>query len=973
MNVDSAMRRRKRRRLPPLLAALLLAVSLAHSASAQPRPLRAPGQAPFSAPADVPPANLLSRLPAVFVRAGAAETAAAGHAQGAERGVEAFRTVGPGAALWLKPGEAVLELPAPAGSAAEKIRLIFEGARADCLPRGEEPLPGRSSFFLGRDPEGWRTGVRHFRRVRYSEIYPGIDLVFYGTPEGVEYDFLAAPGADPQQIRIRVEGADSRRINARGGLLLEAGRRRLTQRRPAAYQMDPETPVEVRYALGSEGLIGFHLGPYDRRRALVIDPVLEFSTFLGGEFGEAGQAIEVDTEGFIYVAGLTQFGEFANGLPGFRAPGGSNFDVFVLKLSPGGQELIYVAVFGGSADDSTDSLAIDGEGAAYVAGTTFSPDFPMTPAAFQTGFGGGTRDAFAVKLTPDGTQLAYSTYLGGERFDNGEGVAVDSQGRAHVAGFTGSRDFPLTPDALRTELQGEQRDAWVSVLSGDGSELVFSTLLGGAGRDEALDVALDAGENVWLCGATSSPDFPVTPGASQTEPAGMSSAFIAKLAPGGADLLGASLLGGGGEDRAQALAIGPGGRAYLAGRTTSAGFPSTEGAFQPSFGGGATFGDAFAAIFEPDAESLAAATFLGGGTDEDGNSIAVGPEGLVTVSGWSGSPDFPVTGDAPQSELDELDDAFVAALRPDLSRLFFSTFLGGVKSDRAIAVARGPQGRLYATGNTGSANFPVTENALQPRLASGREAGDLFIARIELIPRPVFSSAGVVNGASFQGGAVAPGEIVSIFGSALSEERGRGLRLDAAGRVAGAIGDTQVLFNGVAAPLIFVREDQLGAVVPYDLAGSPEASVEVVRLGVASEAATVPVAATAPGVFTLNASGQGPGAILNQDFTVNSPFDPAPRGSVVMIFGTGEGQTRPPGVNGKLAAEPFPQPLAPVTVEMGGVEAKVTYAGGAPGLVAGVLQVNAQVPREAPRGFAVPVVVRVGGRASQTGVTLSVE
>ena len=365
-------------------------------------------------------------------------------------------------------------------------------------------------------------------------------------------------------------------------------------------------------------------------------------------------------------------------------------------------------------------------------------------------------------------------------------------------------------------------------------------------------------------------------------------------------------------------------------------------------------------------------TFLGGVTDDQGNAVGIEPWGDITVVGMTGSSDFPVTADAVQSVLDTLDEAFLTRLSPDGTELLYSTFLGGNGSDQGFGLASDGLGSVVATGMVQATNFPTTSESLQPSVAGFSEAGDAFVAKLDFQPPRLFTQQGVLNAASFRGGPVAPGEIITIFGTNLGPPALAGLRLAADGRVDTSIAGTRVWFDGEAAPMIFAVESQLGVVGPYSVAGSTATSVRVEYLGLVSPAVILPLEPASPAIFTQTSSGRGPGTILNQDYSLNTPENPAPRGSIVVLYATGEGQTSLSGVDGKLAEDPLPQPLMPVSVLIGGQDAKVFYAGAAPELLAGVMQVNARVPRNVEAGDELPIALRVGDFESPPGVTVAV-
>jgi uncharacterized protein (TIGR03437 family) len=880
-----------------------------------------------------------------------------------------------GYTVLLMPTEALLSFPADGSQAA--IRL----AGANPAPRveGLEPRAAVTSYFLGKDRAEWTSGVPHYGRVLYREVYAGIDLVYYLRGGRVEFDFLVAAGADPARIRLQIEGPGPVRADANGDLVLRTAAGEFRQHRPRIFQGQAE--IEGRYEMREDRTVGFQIGRYDASRPLVIDPELSFATFLGGSGTDRVFDVAVDGSGHMYLVGTTSSTTLAvAGLAGPGYAGGA--DIFVAKLRPDGKSLVYLTYLGGRLDDVGYAIAVDGAGNAYVTGETDSANFPTTPNAFQSSFGGGNADALLVKLDPAGA-LLYSSYLGGRNDDGGNGLAVDAAGHAYLTGYAGSFNFPTTAGAAQPSHGGGDEDAFAARLNPGASgpaSLVWSTLLGGSAVDSAYAIALGPAGVVYVAGSTASRNFPVTDGAYQRlnlSLTGTQDAFLSRFSADGARLEYSTYIGGEANESGNGIAVDAAGHVYLAGVTESTLLlPAGGRPYQPRLGGSA---DAFLAKLNPAAagrEGLVWATYLGGTLNDGATRVAVDAAGNAYLAGGTESANFPTTAGALQAAFSgsglREDDAFLARFSPAGS-LLYSTFLGSRGVNTAWGVALDTAGNAVVVGATSAASFPVTAGALQPSYGGGDRDG--FVARIqfaEAMPEPRLAAGGIVNAASFAAGGVAPGEIATLFGSQIGPAALTGLRLTGAGRVETVLAETRILFDGVAAPLLYVSANQGSAIVPYAVAGRATTQVQVEYRGVRSPAVSVAVAPSAPGLFTLNASGGGPGAFLNQDYSVNSASNPAARGSAVILFATGEGQTNPPGADGKLAADPLPAPLLPVSVTIGGQPAAVLYAGGAPGLVAGVLQVNVRIPEGVTPGPAVPVGLTVGNASSQSGVTLAV-
>jgi hypothetical protein len=644
-----------------------------------------------------------------------------------------------------RPG-AEPEAPRPGTGVALYMDVV--GANPAARAAGVSPLAGKLNYFIGNDPSKWHTNVPTFGRVEYPNVHPGISLAYYGGPGGLEYDFAVSPGADPRAIALKFEGATGIDLSPQGDLVVHTAAGDLVQHAPALYQVTEglRQPVSGRFALTPElgtpdsDLLTFDVGPYDHARPLVIDPlVLGYSTYFGGSAFDDSNGIAVDGTGAAYITGQTG----SLNLP--TTPGafdtsfnGGTWDGFVTKLNASGSALVYSTYLGGSKYDYGWSIAVDGAGQAYVTGRTNSNNFPVTPGAFQAKDKGGTDDVFVTKLSADGSALEYSTYLGGSENEQAGAIAVDPYGDAYVHSLTYSADFPVTPGAFDRVFDGSYcgslmcGDAFVTKLNPSGSALVYSTFLGGSGVDIGTGVAVDGAGDAYLTGVTGSPNFPVTPGAFDTTfhggpPSAPFDGYVAKLNADGTALVYATYLGGSGLDEGEGVFAGPSGVAYVAGHTTSADFPVTPGAFQSTFGGGGSWGDAFAAALSADGSSLVYSTYLGGPGVDYATSVAVDGSGSAYITGACAG-GFPVTPDGFQTTFGGGPaDAFVVKLGPDGTTLLYGTYLGGSNDDGGRGVARDGSGNLYVTGGTESANFPVTPDALKRRNRDGM--WDAFVSK----------------------------------------------------------------------------------------------------------------------------------------------------------------------------------------------------------------------------------------------------
>ncbi len=655
-----------------------------------------------------------------------------------------FISRGSGHTLFLKPREAVLALrKGDKSSAATVLRMKFVGSESAPQAAAQSELPGKVNYLIGKDPSRWRTGISTYARVAYQNLYPGVDLVYYGNQRQLEYDFVVQPGIDPNIIALAFEGADELKVDAQGELVLNAGGGEIRQRKPFIYQDVDGTRREVAgsYKLKDKNTVGFQLADYDASKPLVIDPVLVYSTFLGGANVDVGSDITVDASGNAYVVGTTQLlilpGTFPTTAGAFDTTHNGMQDAFVTKINSTGSALIYSTFLGGSDLDSAAAIALDDTGNAYVTGSTSSTDFPTTAGAFDNTHNGiPGSDAFVTKLNASGSALVYSTYLGGLEQDAGSGIAVDSSGNAYVGGDTRSSGFPTTAGAFdTTHNPNDDPEIFVTKVNPTGSALVYSTFLG---ISSGGSLALDASGNVYVTGSASD-GYPTTAGAFDTSANGGSDVVVTKLNSSGSALVYSTFLGGSTNEEARAIVIDATGNAYVTGSTTSNNFPTTVGAFDTSFNG--SF-DAFVTKLNPSGSApLVYSTFLGDDDFDAGNDLAVDTSSNVYVTGLTGSPNFPTTVDAFDTTFNGgPTDVFVTKLNPSGSApLVYSTFLGGsgregetgIADDAGLGIALDNSGSFYVTGGTRSANFPTTAGAFD---TTHNGVEDAFVTKFSEAP-----------------------------------------------------------------------------------------------------------------------------------------------------------------------------------------------------------------------------------------------
>jgi hypothetical protein len=445
--------------------------------------------------------------------------------------------------LFLTADEAILTLPsrqpknasAKNSTAPASLRMKLRHANPAAKIAGADELPGTSNYFIGNDPTKWHTSVPTYAKVKYEQIYSGIDLVYYRNQRQLEYDFIVSPGADPKRIACDITGASRIRQNAQGDLVLkmQAGSKGKSEEeirwhKPVVYQEKDAArrKIAAHYVITNKNRVGFELAKYDSSKPLYIDPLI-YSTYLGGS--GYGMGIAVDSSGNGYLTGVT---------PSTGSP-----HAFVTKVNPTGSAVVYSAYLGGSLSEDGYGIAVDDVGNAYVTGFTDSNDFPVTPGAFQKVCGGGCAygNAFVTEFNAAGSALVYSTYLGGSGGDQGSGIAVDNSGNAYVTGTTDSNDFPVTAGALQTTYGGDG-DAFLTEVKSTGSALVYSTFVGGSSNDVGTGVALDSSGNAYVTGWTASTDFP-TMNPLQPLLDGSFDVFMTKLNTTGSALIYSTFLG----------------------------------------------------------------------------------------------------------------------------------------------------------------------------------------------------------------------------------------------------------------------------------------------------------------------------------------------------------------------------------------------------------------------------------------------
>jgi MYXO-CTERM domain-containing protein len=618
------------------------------------------------------------------------------------------------------------------GATLGGVHIRVVGARAS-RPVGEDQIVTRSNYFIGDDSSKWRTNVPNFARVRSKGVVPDVDVVWHGEAGALEWDLDVGPSANAELVEIEIDGARSLALrDDDGALVIDTGGAELVQEPPRVFQDGVE--LDARYRVIDDRHVGFDIEGYRRGRAILIDPTLVYSTYVGGNNNEtvSYDAVAVDSSGNAYVAGATISTTFPT-VSAYQSSNAGGSDAFVFKLSANGSSLTYATYLGGLADDRAYGIAVDSSGNAYVTGETESTGFP-TVNAYQNKLAGGLGDAFVAKLSSSGSSLTYSTFLGGSNgIEYGYAIAVDSSGRAYAVGSTESTDFP-TASAIQSTSGGGTEDAFVTCLASSGSSLVYSTYLGGNVYDVAYGVAVDSSNNAYVVGDTTSTNFP-TVSALQGSSGGNDDAFVTKISSGGSSIVFSTYLGGSGYDFGYGVALDSS-NVYVAGSTASTNFP-TKNPYQSSTGGAY---DAFVSKISSNGSSLVYSTYLGGGNNDYAYGVAIDSSNNMLVTGATASSNFPVAS-AVQSSNGGSYDAFVTELASGGASLVYSTYLGGSNADYGYGIGLDSSGNAIVAGQTSSTGFPTTSGAYKTTNSGG---ADVFVAKVGFLPLTLSPSAPTV-------------------------------------------------------------------------------------------------------------------------------------------------------------------------------------------------------------------------------------
>jgi len=606
------------------------------------------------------------------------------------------------------------------------IRESLVGASISNV-KGEEEAVTKVSYFKGKDPSKWRRNISTYNLVSLGEVYKGIELKVKAHGKNVEKLFYVKAGANPESIKIKIEGARSLKVNEAGELEVETGLGVIKFTKPVAYQEINGKRVEVAaaYTLLSNTQYGFKVGSYDKKETLIIDPLLA-STFIGGSYDDCVESIALDGDGNVYITGRT----YSYHYPYPTTPGAYDesfdrtCDVFVSKLDSSLGNLLASTFIGGNDYDRGYSIALDGDGNVYITGETWSFNYPTTSDAYDRSHN-GYNDVFVSKLDSSLSTLLASTFIGGSAWDRGYSIALDRDGNVYITGWA-SGDYPTTSGAYDESYNGGW-DVFVSKLDSSLNTLLASTFIGGSTWDCGYSIAFDGNGDIYITGSTYSSNYPTTPGAYDESHNGYDDIFVSRLDSNLSNLLASTFIGGSESDRGLSIVLNRDENVYVTGWTESSDYPTTPGAYDESYNSG--YEDVFVSKLDSSLGNLLASTFIGGSEDDRGNSIALDGDGNVYITGETWSFNYPTTSGAYDESYNGGWDVFVSKLDSNLSNLLASTFIGGSsEEDRGRSIALDGDGNVYITGETQSSDYPTTSGAYDE---SYNGYADVFVSKLD--------------------------------------------------------------------------------------------------------------------------------------------------------------------------------------------------------------------------------------------------
>ncbi len=598
------------------------------------------------------------------------------------------------------------------------------------------------NYLIGNDYTKHVTNVNLYEELVGQNLYKGIDIRYYFSNSNLRYDLIVHPHQDANQIKVKLKGTIIS-LDADGSIIMHSSLGNIKMQDLYVYEKETKKQISCKWVVGDDNELSLMIGNYNKNNTLIIDPLI-YSTYIGGSNNETSEDIAVNQSGEAYITGSSQSPNFDVTLGAYQTVFNGGWDCFVSKFNATGTALVYSTFFGGSAIDRGKSIVVDKIGNSYITGSTNSVNYCVTPGAYQiTQSAVSDQEAFVTKLNSTGTALIYSTYLGGTDADEGIGIVIDSQNNAYVTGGTTSIDFDVTVGAFKTVHSGGIYDAFVTKLNATGSSLIYSTLLGGSLRDFGVSIAIDTLKNAYVTGYTYSSDFDITVGSFQTVSTNSdvmyNDVFVTKINATGTNLLYSTYVGGSDGDVGTGIEVDSFGNAYVGGISSSIDFPVTSGAIQLNNGSMIGYSDCVVFKLNPAGTALIFSTYFGGTSYDRALSLALDQNLDILITGYTTSPNYYTTSSAIQPSMSNTSssDAFLAKIDNAGTTVMYSTYLGGTLWDESHGIAIDTLNRVYLTGVTESTNFPVTSGVYQPNL-QGTDY-DAFVTKIGICPVINFS------------------------------------------------------------------------------------------------------------------------------------------------------------------------------------------------------------------------------------------
>jgi hypothetical protein len=625
--------------------------------------------------------------------------------------------------LLLDPWE---EFESPKPVKQKRLIIKQEFVNANCVtPRGRSRASWNSNFFYGNDSSKWCANVPNFQEVYFENLYDGIDLRYYSNENGLKYDFIVHPGANPNQIRVKYNGIDKISQNNYYDIIIQTKFGAIVDKDLFIFQKHDTCKIEVlgRFELYSNFEYGFKiLGEYQQNKILIIDPSinLEYATYIGKNNSDYPTSVTVDIIGNAYITGTTRSNDFITTPGAFDKVLNGSYDIFVLKLNWNGSDILFSTFIGGKHLDRSGNIEIDSMENVIIAGQTESSDFPTTKGVYDTLYNGP--DIFVLKLNNTGSSLLFSTFIGGNNGEFASDFAIDNSNNIYITGSTISPNFPTTPNAYNTSYSGTL-DSFSLKLNSNGSKILYSTFIGGSDEEWGRKIIIDKLGNAIISGETYSTDFPTTPDANITVLMGRYDLFILKINQNGSKLIFSTLIGGWNYERVESITLDNDENIYATGWTVSTDFPTTSDAYNRTYKG---VYDGIIIKFNYNGSKLLYSSYFGGNSQDNVKNLMI-DNNYIIITGYTRSDDFPIIEGGHSDSLMGVSDFFISKFTLNFSYLIYSTFIGGSGNEGSVTSTLDSVGNIYLVGSSNSSDLPTTPGAYKSNYSGG---GDIYAFKV---------------------------------------------------------------------------------------------------------------------------------------------------------------------------------------------------------------------------------------------------